>query len=41
VSTNFTILAFKFGAKGFEPMMPVPKTGAFPLGYAPTKAFIF
>lgn len=25
------------GAGGFEPPMPVPKTGALPLGYAPTK----
>ena len=24
-----------FGVKGFEPMMPVPKTGALPLGYTP------
>jgi hypothetical protein len=24
------------GVKGFEPMMPVPKTGALPLGYTPT-----
>tara|TARA_B100000941_G_C28487220_1_gene545700 strand:+ start:674 stop:847 length:174 start_codon:yes stop_codon:yes gene_type:complete len=23
------------GALGFEPRMPVPKTGALPLGYAP------
>lgn len=23
------------GAPGFEPGMPVPKTGALPLGYAP------
>ena len=25
------------GAGGFEPPMPVPKTGALPLGYAPPK----
>ena len=23
------------GAPGFEPGMPIPKTGALPLGYAP------
>ena len=28
------------GAGGFEPPMPVPKTGALPLGYAPTFKFI-
>lgn len=26
------------GAGGFEPPMPVPKTGALPLGYAPKEA---
>lgn len=24
------------GVKGFEPLMPVPKTGALPLGHTPT-----
>ena len=25
------------GAPGFEPGMPIPKTGALPLGYAPIR----
>ena len=29
------------GAGGFEPPMPVPKTGALPLGYAPTESIFF
>lgn len=28
------------GAGGFEPPMPVPKTGALPLGYAPPEFII-
>ena len=33
-----TFLINLVGAGGFEPPMPVPKTGALPLGYAPEKS---